>query len=232
MMQPYKLVTLVLTLGLLAVSLAPAQAITAKGGSAVMMDDGEQVKLEYLGTDRLRITSDADEGYMLMRGDKLYAVAQQGRQAMVFDLTAAVASMGGMVESQGVWDEEIQDILELTNTGQSEEVAGIRGEIFTMTYVDGHGQKQTSNMVLSKDDSIVALTRAMNAMTKLMITASGGQLPPGVIKMEERILSQGYGVLRQGDDFVFTEISTTEPPASSFELPAKPMQLPSMGQFN
>ncbi|MGI0153200.1 MULTISPECIES: hypothetical protein [Idiomarina] len=228
MMQPYRFFTALLTLGLFTVFLAPVYAVAAQGGSAVMIDDGERIKIEYSGTDKLRITSDSDDGYMIMRDNKMYTVMQQGGQTMVFDLTAAIASMNKMLDQESVWDEEIQDVLELSNTGKSEMVAGISGEVFTMTYVDGQGQKQTSTMVLSQEDHIVALARAMNAMTKLMITASGRQLPPSVTKMEKQILDQGYGVLRQGSEFVITKSSATTPPASYFELPAKPMQLPGM----
>lgn len=66
--------------------------------------------------------------------------------------------MNKMLDQESVWDEEIQDVLELSNTGKSEMVAGISGEVFTMTYVDGQGQKQTSTMVLSQEDHIVALS--------------------------------------------------------------------------
>lgn len=215
---------------LLLALLASFNALAATGGKVTMMDEGERVQLEFLGKDLLRINDNSGQGYMVMRDAKLYTVMQEAGQTMVFDLLAMAAMTGGNMEEPSVWGDEVREILDISNTGNQETVAGIVGEVFTMRYLDSRGITQNSTLVLTKNETVFAMTQTMLAMTKLLIQASNTNVDKSFTDMEQHIFGKGYGVLKQGDDFQLTHITEEAPAASRFDLPAKPMQIPGMGR--
>lgn len=209
---------------------ASFNVLAATGGQVTMMDEGERVQLEFLGKDLLRINDNSGQGYMIMRDAKLYTVMQEAGQTMVFDLSAMAAMTGGNMEESSVWGDEVREVLEISNTGSEETVAGIVGEVFTMRYVDSRGTTQSSTMVLTKNETVVAMSQSMHEMTKLLIQASNTKVDKSITEMEQHILGKGYGVLKLDDGFELVSISSEAPAASRFELPAKPMQIPGMGR--
>ena len=209
---------------------ASFNVLAATGGQVTMMDEGERVQLEFLGKDLLRINDNSGQGYMIMRDAKLYTVMQEAGQTMVFDLSAMAAMTGGNMEEPSAWGDEVREVLDISSAGRQETVAGIVGEVFTMRYVDSRGRTQSSTMVLTKNETVVAMTQTMLEMTKLLIKASNTKVDKSITEMEQHILGKGYGVLKQGDDFQLTHITDEAPAASRFELPAKPMQIPGMGR--
>lgn len=207
-------------------------AQASDGGQAFLVEEGEQVHVEFLGPHLLRVGETSGQGYMLMRDGKLYTVVNDAEQVMVVDVVAAMSAYGDAFKQEGVLDEEIREVKDFSATGKSHYIAGIEGEEFSMTYIDGKGETQTDTMVLSRDAKVVALTRTMHEMSKILLSVNGGELPQSVAEMEQRILDQGWGVLKQGDDFQIAMITADAPPANRFELPAEPMALPTAGQGN
>ncbi|WP_417664307.1 hypothetical protein [Pseudidiomarina donghaiensis] len=180
---------------------ASFNVLAATGGQVTMMDEGERVQLEFLGKDLLRINDNSGQGYMIMRDAKLYTVMQEAGQTMVFDLSAMAAITGGNMEESSVWGDEVREVLEISNTGSEETVAGIVGEVFTMRYVDSRGTTQSSTMVLTKNETVVAMSQSMHEMTKLLIQASNTKVDKSITEMEQHILGKGYGVLKLDDGF-------------------------------
>lgn len=208
--------------------LAPVHA--ANGGQAFLVDEGEQIHVEFQAPNLLRVADSSGQGYMLMRDGKLYTVVNDAGQVMVLDVAAAMSAYGDAFQDEGVLDGEIREVKDFSPTGNRHQIAGIEGEEFKMTFVDGNGDTQTDTMVLSRDARVVALTRTMHEMSKLLLSINGGELPASVTEMEKRILDQNWGVLKQGNDFEIKMISSDTPAMNRFELPAKPMSLPTAGQ--
>ncbi len=199
-----------------------------EGGTAMIASDGAQTQVEFLEPDKLRVAEPNTGGYMLMTDGKLYTVITEGGQTMVFDVVAAMASMGDAMQQEGFWDEEIQSVQSVEATGETEWVAGIEGEVYEMTFTNGQGQTETSTLVLSDNAQVAALTRVMHRMTEILIGAGGSQMPQSVRDMEKHVLGKNLGVLRQGSDFQLAMINDDAPDASRFVLPAEPMDMSGM----
>lgn len=218
----------IINYSLLLLAFVSTSVVALDGGKATLVSDGAQTQVEFLEPDKLRVAEPNTGGYMLMTDGKLYTVMSEGGQTMVIDLAAAMASMGDAMQQEGFWDEDIQSVKSVEATGDKEMVAGIEGEVYEMTFVNGQGQTETSTLVLSDNPQVAALTRVMHRMSEILIGAGGGNMPQSFIDMKQHVLDKNLGVLRQGTDFEIAMMSDDAPDASRFVLPAEPMDLSGM----
>ena len=213
-------------------ALTMPKATASDSGQAFLIEEGTHVHVEFRAPHLLRISDSSGEGYMLMRDSKLYIVVDDAEQVMVVDVVAAASAYGDAFAQEGVWNEEIREVIDFTRTGKRENIAGIQGEEFSLTFIDGNGDTQKQSMILSRDAMVVALTQAMHEMSKLLLRASGGELPKSVAQMEQHIIEGGWGLLKQGTDFQLAMITADAPQANRFNLPAEPMDLAAANQNN
>ncbi|MCH8501738.1 MAG: hypothetical protein LAT77_07495 [Aliidiomarina sp.] len=216
---------LILICAVFATALIGSNATASDNGQAFLIEDGAHIHVEFRAPNMLRISDSSGDGYMLMRDNKLYIVVDDAEQVMVLDVVAAAAAYGDAFAQDTVWNEEIREIIDFKKTNNRENIAGIQGEEFVMTFVDGNGDRQTQSMVMSRDAKVVALTRTMHEMSKILLRASGGELPQSVVAMEQLIIDEGWGLLKQGTEFQLAMITADAPQVTRFNLPAEPMAL-------
>lgn len=208
--------TFILTAALL------ASASVAQAGTATIMGQGSSrpSTLEYRGADKLRMATDA-QGYLLNRDGKLYMVqGSQGKETVI-----DAGNMLGKFGASTPKGPNPSKIISLKKTGQSEKVAGIKGEVWSMRFVDSDGKQQDTDLVLSKDARVRELRDAMHGFTLALL----GNDANGVAAAERMITElkqRGRGILRFGSDMTVTEITGTKVAKSRFELPAEPMAMP------
>mgnify|MGYP003632751187 CR=1 FL=1 len=176
------------------------------------------VQLEYSGSKYLRMNiPEQQDSYLLVRDGRAYSVGVQEGQAYVMDLQS-LPNVG----FASVGTSEVGAVSDLKNTGRVETVAGVRGEVWLLTYSDANGAIRTDELVLSSDARARELTRAMTAMAQSMANAPSNPLAQQI---------GDKGVLRLGDQMRVTAISAGEPDASRFELPAQPTAVPALGSI-
>lgn len=226
-------------LGLLFCSLLPATALAAgTAGMSATAQDGKSaaLTLEYRDTQTLRMTvADASEGYLVMREGKVYSVLSNDGQPTVLDLAAVrenmPARMRGKNQGPGgrysTGAEDIKEIVSLDDTGRDETVAGIVGDIWTLVYVDGEGQKETRELVLSGAPAVRELSATLLSLGRTMAAMADRQ--PGAQLLVSRLEENGLGMLRLGDTWTLTSLDTRVPDAARFELPAEPQTKPDLG---
>jgi len=211
---------------------APALVLAA-GSATVQVDaDGERqsMLIEFAGPQQVRMSSMSHEdGYMLFRDGHLYAVAEQDGKPLVMDMGGMLSMFGkmGQVQPKSGAD-DVHELISLKRTGGSETVAGVRGSVYLMSYLDGDGQTQTRELVLSSDARAREYTEAMFAVSTAMASAAGKvDTLSGAEAVNARLRQDRLGVLRAGDEFRIASFGGA-PSSSRLALPAAPQQLPDM----
>jgi len=218
-------VSLFATVAALCLAVSPALA----DGTAVMEAGSPEGRMSlavaWSDAGALRVDMPGQPTYTLLRDGKAYVVTDLGGGAMVMDLTSmlrmggsGVAPGGGL----GLDGYTAAVVTDLRATGASETVAGLRGEVYEITWTDHAGAAHTDEIVLSDDPLALALSRVMQAYAETLgqnIDARGAA-----------VTQRGMGVLRYGRDFRLAEISGRAVSPDRFELPAPPMDMQQMMQ--
>lgn len=221
--------------GLIALSVSFFPVVSWAGGTAVIEfgsgNDSMQSQIEFDGNIlRMGLPGEA-ESYMLVRDERFFSVTHQGGQPIVMDMGQMLSQLGGMMgdmmgEQPTDVTGEINTLVSLESLGRNETIAGIDGEVYSVTYTDGEGASRTTEIVLGQDDRLNELTRAMQSwgqtMARILDTPSNDET------MDE-LLEEGDGILRFGDDYRLVSVDGNTPAASRFELPAEPQQIPGFG---
>lgn len=210
---------------------APA-AWAAGGGATIEAGDGAdrvQIGVQYLD-DKLRMeTQVLGQGQVqpvtLLRDGRLYLVVG----GMVLDAAQAMSAFGQSMQAPSTVPEQMRRFIALEPTGRSETVAGIAGKVYALRYEDDGGTARTDEMVLSEDARARALSQALLRLAQTL-KAHAPAVPTA--QDEARLLAalNNRGVLRYADHFRVVSLSDAPPPAARFELPSKPLVLPSFGR--
>ncbi len=226
MSYPRKKSILSLSLLLLLTLGATAHAGTASTAGA----DGTQVGYEYRDN-MLRLNMSGDpSSYMVMRDGHIYIVNDNNGQPMVIDANAAWSMASGMIDTSS-YDMMAQEVVSLKATGKKETHAGITGEVYNLHLKDKKGKEQQLEIVLADDARALAFRDAMQGFAETAAKAMGKDLQTDALDMEATLSKMNKGVLRVGNDMKLVAISDKTVDPTRFELPAKPMQLPSFGSF-
>ena len=181
-------------------------------------DDQIRMELEGAGVD----------GYMLMRDGSLYTVTTQGGQPFVMDLGVMINMLGGFMEEQPTLEAPISNLVTVESTGRTEQVAGISGQVYNVTYIDEGGRQITEEVVIGNHPALRTLSRTLESWSRTMAE----QMNSDVVDYEDtmgQLLTRGDGILRLGSHYRLVSIDGNAPPASRFELPAAPQQMPDLG---
>lgn len=209
-------------------------AVASAGGTAVIGTDhaSEQVTLEYAdGKIRLGAEQQGDN-YIIVEGDKVYAVTYENGRPVVLDLAAMGKMLGAVGGTAGQlplqMGRQIGEILELRSLGRNETLAGITGQLHELVYLDAEGDRQTEEVVLSTDPAVCELTQVMLQLSRVLVTILGQPVDP--LDALERILQNGrQGLLRIGSEVRLASLSTKTPAVERFVLPAQPGSMPNLG---
>jgi hypothetical protein len=190
---------------------------------------------EWLSPQQVRIeASVADmpvgtQAYQLMRDGKLYNVTVQDGQTVVMELGRMLRLMGRLASAlPSSADDDVHELKDLRATGRSETVAGLRGEVYELVYLDDQGRTRREEIVLSNDPLAYELSQAMQAYARLIVEAMDKTVPQGRDQFAGRLRDQRVGMLRMGEFMRAVEVSRTAPAAARLALPAEPMALPDL----
>ncbi|ART80381.1 hypothetical protein [Oceanisphaera avium] len=211
--------------------LLPTLALAGGKATLVTTDQPMQMEGQARGPSTMTLTwrdaktlrmdvSEAGGGtYLIMRDGKTYSVSQNNGQPIVMDMSA----MGGLVKSMlpkgGDRDHPFGSIDSIKDTNTKETVAGIEGKVYQMQWTDPDGSKQAGEAVLTDDPVVVEMTHAYLGAMSAMVGDEYTRV------YQDAMPKDNKGLLKVGEQFYVESISSAEPPASSFELPAEPMDM-------
>lgn len=220
----------------MALLLLPCAALA--GGKAVLITNGDSVQvagqragdgantstLAWRDAGTLRMDMGAQAGYLLMRDDKVYSVTQSGSETQVMELSVMMKMMQSMGRpgAKNNSKNPFGRVDSVAAIGATETVAGIKGRVYNMTWTNRDGDRQSDVAVLTNNPLVVEMTRAyvgiMDSMAGKGMTRAFHKALPG----------KDQGLLRVGDQFRVQSIRRIDLPASTFVLPAKPMDMQSL----
>lgn len=211
---------------------APALVLAAGSATVQLGADGERqsMLIEFAGPQQVRMSSmSRQDGYVLFRDGHLYTVAEQDGQPLVMDMGDMLSMFGKMGQAQPKSGaDDVHKLISLKRSGGSETVAGVRGSVYLMSYIDGEGRTQNRELVLSNDSRAREYTEAMFAVSTAMARAAGtAGTVSGAEAVNARLRQDGLGVLRAGDEFRIASFGGA-PSSSRLALPAAPQKLPDM----
>lgn len=197
------------------------------GAADVRTSEGGQMKFEYGGNDQLRITPDGQNGYMVARDGEIFMVTSSEGQVMVLSLSQTMGMFGPQSGAASPSTVEGK-LLSLEPTGTTETVAGIKGEVYRVRYLDQEGRERSTDMVLSDDHRAKEFQRALFTMIEAFARAAG-KPTAGPEELQARLTNMNKGTLRFGEEMWVTAISDREIDSSRFVLPAEPTDMSAMG---
>lgn len=210
---------------MLAIALSPVFAWAA--GTATIETEGERNTITWLNSNTIRVDMPTtDDGYMLARDGKVYVVSPDATEGMpsvmeIGDMMQGFAEMGNIAEDDNAGPLAVR-ITSVKATGKKESVAGIDGDVYEVTTTDKQGKTETMQAVFTDDPLTIEMTAAYLAITEAMV---GAEMMADFVNALPK--NKG-GVLRMGDTMTVQSIAANAPPASAFELPAKPVNMGDM----
>ncbi len=194
----------------------------AHAGTATIMNAGSSrpTQLEYRGGDLSRMAADA-QSYLLNRDGKLYMVQGAAGQETVIDAGSMLSTFGATTPR----GPNPSKVISLADTGKKETVAGIRGEVWALRYIDSDGKQHDTDLVLSRDPRVRELRDALHGFTLALLRGDDDGVAAAE-RMTAELKQRGRGMLRFGSEMRVTELSDTRVADARFALPAKPMALP------
>lgn len=216
----------------LAIPLSIPRHAMADVSAVWQMRGGEQMRVQYLDDENFRIIiGDVEQ---IMKDDRLYMVNRTGGDVFVQDMDALAEQMREMMgampggpETPPPPNSPGMTPTDLTNTGDTEIVAGITGEVWHVVMENG----QLMEMVVSDEPAVAEAGRAMQVMSQRMAAmAPPGMAGPPPADPNEWLGDRG-AVLRVGDDLRLQSIEDAEIDPIVLELPGpvETMQMPPFG---
>lgn len=215
---------------LLAFAMLLANPLWADVIGGWQMKGGHQLKVAYRDDQHIRM--DVGQGYLLLKGDKVYSVSQQGKKWVAMDMSAMVEimkQMGGMAmlqqQKQTIDDTDVS----FSKTGRSETVAGVKGEVYQISIKHKGGKSKQGEVVLSNDKRLKTLSAATSElMGKMVGSMMGGSNP--FAGQAHLFSAPGGGLLRYEQDMKLVELKETKLGGDYFDLPegVEMMEMPAM----
>ncbi|PLW82175.1 hypothetical protein CWI75_10325 [Kineobactrum sediminis] len=210
-----------------ALGLVLASSLSSADIAQVVDQQGNRTTFEYEG-DKLRINSDDQQGYMIMRDRKLYVVTEDQGEFAVIDLSQAMSMFGGFAKA-AVPDMTDVRVESLQATGRKETLAGIQGEVYLLKFTDHEGKAQQTEMTLSPDPRALGFRDAINRMATNLAGLLDQQQSSD--HLQGQLTSRNLGVLRYGTDMQVSTIDATVVDPARFVLPAEPTDMSGLGKM-
>ena len=211
-----------------------AFAMTA-GGIAKFksMEKGESTTLtfEFLNefTSRMNFPVDKNaSGYLLFSEGKAFIVSQSEGETIVMDMAEISKMASSFGANSGDYAQDFRSqVISMKPTGDSEEVAGIRGEVYRLEWIE-NGKKHVDDLVVSRDDKAVVYTRAWLSAVQNMQSAVPQQQVKGDDLMAT-LYNENFGILRLGDRFRLESITIAKQDPARYAVPESTLQIPNFG---
>ncbi len=205
---------------LLADGVAVIQSVgSKKAGATVEYKDGDKVRM---------LSPESNKGYMLVRDGHVYTVANIQGQVMVMDMEKMARMARSMGADSGDDDDVFKfELIDISDTGKTEQIAGYTGKVYRMKWRDKDGVK-TSEVVLSNDPDVVEFSHAWMYMAGVMTKIVSRQ-DLSKNSIGEYLQQKNLGMLRLGKDFLVRSIKPGPLPAERFIVPRSTFKMPSFG---
>lgn len=189
-------------------ALADGQAVI----QAEAPEDGDQtsMNISWVGNDLRMDYPDQQAGYMLLQDGKGYMVSENEGQKIIMDLSM-LKDLAESMSGEQANAASARSLESLEATGETETIAGIKGEVYQIQWTDNGDNTHNETIVLSDNPQARELLNAFHSFQKSLM----GEPDPIALALEER----GMGMLRQGDSFLIDSISDDIPNANLFTLP-------------
>ncbi len=212
---------LMLLLAMAALSLPLAALADGEATFAMGPDQAETMTLIWKNADTLRMQPPGSPDYLIVRDGKAYSVTDVDGTPQVIAMADMMKMMGAMAgnAAQPQSKTPFGSIASVKATGATETVAGIEGRVHHMTWTDADGSKQSGDAVLTDNPLVVEMTRAYLGSITAIFGSDIGQ------SFWDAVPGNDRGLLRVSDQFQVKSLSAATSPASTFELPAKPVDL-------
>ncbi len=218
-----------LSCGLSAVALAYAHAGLA-GSATVESGNMDIMVFEYADGDKLRLNTQQDNTYMIVRDNTLYAVSYNNGQPMVVNASTMMKGFANMAKmtDQAAPSGATAEVVSIEATGSKETVAGITGEIHEITTRED-GREVTQEVVMSSDARALEFRDALFTMVRATTDTMDEELQKNSDDFRNRLGEMNMGILRYGTEMKISAIDGDTVAASRFELPAKPVDMNDLG---
>jgi hypothetical protein len=211
-----------------------ASTVLADGAAVFSGNTGERggkgtMHIRWSGKGKVRMdASPAGGGYTVLTGGRVYSVMTRGARPEVYDMTAMMQQMRGMMpapkDQAGPMDNTVTNA---SNTGRSEKVAGYTGDVYKVT-TRSNGRLETLELVISQDPDVVEATQAWLAMASHM-AGNDADAMTGPDSIGAFLNRKRAGLLRAGNEFRLKSLTPGKVDPGLFKLPAKPTAMPSFG---
>lgn len=184
--------------------------------------------VEFAGGNVRASSPQGPDGYLLARGERIYAVTRVSDRQVVMQAEDLMRMAGSLMPSPTAALEQVSAIVSLQPTERPEVVAGVRGTIYLLTYEDGQRRRRTEELVLAPDPAAGELTSAALKLGKNLARLAGTVLPAGADDLASRLQRERLGLLRFGDRLKVESLDARTPQGARFELPRESFQLPDL----
>jgi len=218
------------------------------------------MNIEYNGSLARMQTEEKPNSYFIVKDAHAYAVAKDDGETKVFDMNQVATVLesrrsgggggggllggrfrgggggggfgGGRFGDRPKINLDVAEVKSLKDTGKTETIAGIQGNLYTLEYLDHEGNAKTTDAVLSKDSKAREFTKTMYAIATTlrdeMGTGEAQNKVAGTGALWKQIDEQGLGLLRFGQGLTVSKLDDSTPDKSRFELPAAVTPINSM----
>lgn len=200
------------------------------GSATVESPDGTQMVFEYADGNKLRLNMSQDDTYMLVRDNTLFAVSYNEGQPMVVNASTMMKGFADLVNmaEQAAPAGATAEVVSIAATGRSETVAGIKGEIYTITTRED-GEAVAQEVVMSSDARALEFRDALFTMVRASTANMDEELRRNSDDFRNRLGDMNMGILRYGTEMKVSAIDGSSVAASRFELPAEPIDMSNLG---
>jgi hypothetical protein len=182
--------------------------------------DGQTMTISVRDSSNVRMDT-TPESYMLLKGKKIYIVSKDEAgnwSAMDLDQMKGMAGMmGGMFGKKG----KISDYdMKLKDTGKTEEIAGLKGNVFNATYYENNRAVDTKEIVFCNRKEILQINDAWIAIAAGLAQIMGQDMSQLLEKSNKLAKENNYGVMiRMSNDMKLKSLSQKSMKDSYYELP-------------
>jgi hypothetical protein len=168
----------------------------------------------------MKMSGTKDSNTILISGKKAYMISRENGETNVVDMDEmmkmALMFGGGMPmdaeEEQAAAEDDGR--YQFKRTGKKERVAGIKGEVWQITYEED-GRKKTEEAVMTDDSDYIDAMHAYEAVIKRMESGAGDMFPTEDLYL----VHDGYVPLRIGNEMTLKSFSDDNVDPALFTLP-------------
>lgn len=205
---------------LLAVLLFSLPVLAGDISATYQYSNGQTMTITVRDSSHVRMDTTADS-YMLLKGKKIYIVSkdENGKwSAMDMDQMKGMAGMmGGMFGKKGKTSDYD---MKLKDTGKTEEIAGLKGNIYNATYYENNKAIDTKEIVFCNKKEIRLINDAWITVAAGLAQIMGQDMSQLLEKSNKLAKENNYGVMiRMGNDMKLKSLTQSSMKDSYYELP-------------